>query len=297
MRASCLDRLRVARPALDQAEAADHRLQHVVEVVRDAAGELAQRLHALRLREPGLGLPPLAGFLLRGGRRRPAAPPSAPRPAFPARRSTPPAAPSPPRAPRCRPASRIASGGRARRRAPRSPAPRRRAAVRAARRCQSRPNHAGVRAPCAMSPRGAASTTKGKSDHGGWLAAQRSNPPSSSSPSSASSATKAAPAPSVAALDQVREVGADAAGHPGPGEDPGRQPRVAAARRQDRGPGVPPRRHSTPAGLTRPAAARRVEGAPPPSGRQRCHGTPACRSGRRRSRAARRRSSSRRDRA
>ena len=33
---------------------ADHRGQQVVEIVRDAAGELADRLHLLRLRELGL---------------------------------------------------------------------------------------------------------------------------------------------------------------------------------------------------------------------------------------------------
>ena len=35
--------------AVDGVEPAEHQRQHVVEVVRDAAGELAERLHLLRL--------------------------------------------------------------------------------------------------------------------------------------------------------------------------------------------------------------------------------------------------------
>ena len=58
---------RVVRQALaHQFEAAEHRRQEVVEVVRDAAGQLADRLHLLRLKQrfPGLfegqlRLPPL----------------------------------------------------------------------------------------------------------------------------------------------------------------------------------------------------------------------------------------------
>ena len=44
---------RIARPEAQQQQIAeaDHRGQQIVEVVRDAAGELAHRLHLLRLRE------------------------------------------------------------------------------------------------------------------------------------------------------------------------------------------------------------------------------------------------------
>ena len=47
--------------------AADDAGEHVVEVVRDAAGELADGLHLLRLAKLRLGLPQalLAGLLLR----------------------------------------------------------------------------------------------------------------------------------------------------------------------------------------------------------------------------------------
>ena len=49
---------RVGRPVVGEQEVgeADDRLQHVVEVVRDAAGELADRLHLLGLRELRLEL-------------------------------------------------------------------------------------------------------------------------------------------------------------------------------------------------------------------------------------------------
>ena len=56
-----LGQLRIARMAVAQrGEVADHHRQHVVEIVRDAAGELADRLHLLRLRDGHLRLLDLA---------------------------------------------------------------------------------------------------------------------------------------------------------------------------------------------------------------------------------------------
>ncbi len=46
--------------AVDGVEPAEHQRQHVVEVVRDAAGELAERLHLLRLSQLLLEPPPFA---------------------------------------------------------------------------------------------------------------------------------------------------------------------------------------------------------------------------------------------
>ncbi len=45
------------QPRLHQVEAAEHAGQHIVEVVRDAAGELAHRIHLLRLGQGGGALP------------------------------------------------------------------------------------------------------------------------------------------------------------------------------------------------------------------------------------------------
>ena len=54
---------RVGRPVVgeQQVAVADDRLQHVVEVVRDAAGELADRVHLLRLGELLLDLAEVGG--------------------------------------------------------------------------------------------------------------------------------------------------------------------------------------------------------------------------------------------
>ena len=53
----CAARCRATSRCRSLQVAADH-LQQVVEVVRDAAGELADRLHLLRLANDGLGLQP-----------------------------------------------------------------------------------------------------------------------------------------------------------------------------------------------------------------------------------------------
>ena len=53
---------RAVEPAPGEVDAADHDRQHIVEVVRDAAGELADRLHLLDLAELGLGRLALFGF-------------------------------------------------------------------------------------------------------------------------------------------------------------------------------------------------------------------------------------------
>ena len=45
MRALRSTRSGIIRPAFDQRRTAGHRLQHVVEIMRDAAGDLAQRMH------------------------------------------------------------------------------------------------------------------------------------------------------------------------------------------------------------------------------------------------------------
>ena len=89
---------------------------------------------------------------------------------------------------------------------------------------------------------------------------------------------------------QVGKVGADAAGHPGPSKDPGRQPCVAAARRQDENAMPSPAAASMPASLSRTAAVepRRVRRRHQRAGAATV--PRACRSGRRRSRAGRRRS-------
>ena len=54
-------------PRLQQLQAAGDAGQQVVEVVRQAAGELADRLHLLRLAQRLLGLPQRLGLLLLGG--------------------------------------------------------------------------------------------------------------------------------------------------------------------------------------------------------------------------------------
>ena len=46
---------RAAQPAPGEVDAADHDRQHIVEVVGDAAGQLADRLHLLDLAKLGLG--------------------------------------------------------------------------------------------------------------------------------------------------------------------------------------------------------------------------------------------------
>jgi hypothetical protein len=46
----------VVDPALGELEPAEHDRQHIVEVVRDAAGQLADRVHLLHLAQPRLGL-------------------------------------------------------------------------------------------------------------------------------------------------------------------------------------------------------------------------------------------------
>ena len=55
-----------ASAELDQLEVADDDLQEVVEVVGDAAGELAQRLHLLRLAQRVLGVAAPGDVQLRG---------------------------------------------------------------------------------------------------------------------------------------------------------------------------------------------------------------------------------------
>ena len=47
---------------LEQSQAAEHYGQHVVEVVRDAAGQLSDRLDLLHLPDLRLGLLPQLGF-------------------------------------------------------------------------------------------------------------------------------------------------------------------------------------------------------------------------------------------
>ena len=42
------------QPPLDQVEAAEHRGEQIVEIVRDAAGELADRVHLARLEQLAL---------------------------------------------------------------------------------------------------------------------------------------------------------------------------------------------------------------------------------------------------
>ena len=60
--------VRPVRPALQKVKTAHHSLQHVVEIMRDPAGELAERLQTLRLGQlrlgllAGLDLPPHLGF-------------------------------------------------------------------------------------------------------------------------------------------------------------------------------------------------------------------------------------------
>ena len=53
---------RAVQAALGEVDAADHDRQHIVEVVRDAAGQLADRLHLLDLAELGLGRLALGGL-------------------------------------------------------------------------------------------------------------------------------------------------------------------------------------------------------------------------------------------
>ena len=60
---SKLHRVGINRATLDEVQTADYRLQNVVEVVRNASGELAQCFHSLQLREPGFGQLPLMSLL------------------------------------------------------------------------------------------------------------------------------------------------------------------------------------------------------------------------------------------
>ena len=60
-------RLHMLEPALQRFQIADNDCQHVVEVVRDAAGQLADGFHLLRLDEGGLRLAPPPGLVLELG--------------------------------------------------------------------------------------------------------------------------------------------------------------------------------------------------------------------------------------
>ena len=64
MKRSALGRTAHGDPVLHAVERAGDALQYVVEVVRDAAGELADGLHLLRLPQRLLGHLQLAGALL-----------------------------------------------------------------------------------------------------------------------------------------------------------------------------------------------------------------------------------------